>query len=73
MKVSRWEKLNTYGLGPGITPSFQVFLICHFWSFGATLQAFDFVADGNGGNSHSTSRVEGLHHAMRSWLLGSVM
>jgi len=54
----------TFGLGPGDNP---VFPGLYDWSLlvtGATLQAIDFVANGEGENAFNIAG--GLHHAMRS-------
>jgi acetoin utilization protein AcuC len=57
-----------YGLGPGDNP---IFPGLYQWSLlvtGATLQAVDFVADGNGEIAFNIAG--GLHHAMRSMASG---
>jgi acetoin utilization protein AcuC len=53
-----------YGLGPGDNPVFPGLLDWSLLITGATLQAVDFVADGEGETSFSIAG--GLHHAMRS-------
>jgi len=54
----------TYGLGPGDNPIFPGLYHLSLLVSGATLQAIDFVADGNGEIAFNIAG--GLHHAMRS-------
>ena len=53
-----------YGLGPGDNPIFPGLFNLSLLVAGATLQAIDFVADGNGEIAFNIAG--GLHHAMRS-------
>ena len=53
-----------YGLGPGDNPVFPGLYDWSLWVAGATLQAVDFVASGEGGVSFNIAG--GLHHAMKS-------
>jgi acetoin utilization protein AcuC len=53
-----------YGLGPGDNPIFPGLYDWSLWSTGATLQAVDFVANGEGDIAFNIAG--GLHHAMRS-------
>jgi acetoin utilization protein AcuC len=53
-----------YGLGPGDNPIFPGLFNLSLLVVGATLQAIDFVADGNGEIAFNIAG--GLHHAMRS-------
>ena len=54
----------SYGLGPGDNPIFPGLLDWSLLVTGATLQAVDFVAKGQGGIAFNIAG--GLHHAMRS-------
>jgi len=54
----------SYGLGPGDNPIFPGLLDWSLWVTGATLQAVDFVAKGEGEIAFNIAG--GLHHAMRS-------
>jgi len=58
----------TYGLGPGDNPIFPGLFNLSLLVVGATLQAVDFVADGNGAIAFNIAG--GLHHAMRSMASG---
>lgn len=53
-----------YGLGPGDNPIFPGLYDWSLWSTGATVQAVDFVANGEGDIAFNIAG--GLHHAMRS-------
>jgi acetoin utilization protein AcuC len=53
-----------YGLGPGDNPIFPGFYDWSLWVTGATLQAVDFVADGEGEIAFNIAG--GLHHAHHS-------
>jgi acetoin utilization protein AcuC len=53
-----------YGLGPGDNPIFPGLFNLSLLVAGATLQAIDFVVDGNGEIAFNIAG--GLHHAMRS-------
>ena len=53
-----------YGLGPGDNPIFPGLYDWSLWVTGATLQAVDFVASGEGGVAFNIAG--GLHHAMKS-------
>lgn len=53
-----------YGLGPGDNPIFEGLYDWSLWVAGATLQAIDFVMDGEGDIAFSIAG--GLHHAQRS-------
>jgi acetoin utilization protein AcuC len=53
-----------FGLGPGDNPIFQGLYNCSLLVTGATLQAVDFVANGEGEIAFNIAG--GLHHAMRS-------
>jgi acetoin utilization protein AcuC len=53
-----------YGLGPGDNPIFKGLYDWSLWVTGATLQAANFVANGNG--SIAFNIAGGLHHAMSS-------
>jgi acetoin utilization protein AcuC len=53
-----------YGLGPGDNPIFPGLYDWSLWATGATLQAVDFVAKGEGNIAFNIAG--GLHHAMRS-------
>jgi len=53
-----------YGLGPGDNPIFPGLYDWSLWITGATLQAVEFVADGEGEIAFTIAG--GLHHAMRS-------
>jgi len=53
-----------YGLGPGDNPIFPGLFNLSLLVAGATLQAIDFVADGNGKTAFNIAG--GLHHAMRA-------
>ena len=57
-----------YGLGPGDNPIFPGLFNLSLLVVGATLQAIDFVADGNGAIAFNIAG--GLHHAMRSMASG---
>lgn len=57
-----------YGLGPGDNPIFPGLFNLSLLVVGATLQAIDFVADGNGKIAFNIAG--GLHHAMRSMASG---
>jgi len=57
-----------YGLGPGDNPIFPGLFNLSLLVVGATLQAVDFVADGNGAIAFNIAG--GLHHAMRSMASG---
>jgi acetoin utilization protein AcuC len=57
-----------YGLGPGDNPIFPGLFNLSLLIVGATLQAVDFVADGNGAKAFNIAG--GLHHAMRSTASG---
>jgi acetoin utilization protein AcuC len=57
-------KAYAYGLGPGDNPIFPGLFNLSLLVVGATLQAVDFVADGNGAIAFNIAG--GLHHAMRS-------
>jgi len=57
-----------YGLGPGDNPIFPGLFNLSLLVVGATLQAVDFVADGNG--TIAFNIAGGLHHAMRSMASG---
>jgi acetoin utilization protein AcuC len=56
--------LYRYGLGPGDNPIFPGLYDWSLWLTGATLQAVDFVASGEGEVSFNIAG--GLHHAMKS-------
>jgi acetoin utilization protein AcuC len=58
------EDAYYYGLGPGDNPIFPGLYDWSLWVTGATLQAVDFVADGNGEVAFNIAG--GLHHALRS-------
>ena len=58
----------TYGLGPGDNPIFPGLFNLSLLVVGATLQAVDFVVDGNGAIAFNIAG--GLHHAMRSMASG---
>ncbi len=58
------EDAYAYGLGPGDNPIFLGLYHLSLLVSGATLQAIDFVADGNGEIAFNIAG--GLHHAMRS-------
>ncbi len=53
-----------YGLGPGDNPVFKGVYEWSLWVTGATLQAVDFVASGEGGTAFNIAG--GLHHALES-------
>ena len=57
-----------YGLGPGDNPIFPGLFNLSLLVAGATLQAIDFVVDGNGEIAFNIAG--GLHHAMRSMASG---
>jgi acetoin utilization protein AcuC len=57
-----------YGLGPGDNPIFPGLFNLSLLVVGATLQAVDFVANGNGAIAFNIAG--GLHHAMRSMASG---
>ena len=57
-----------YGLGAGDNPIFPGLFNLSLLVVGATLQAVDFVADGNGAIAFNIAG--GLHHAMRSMASG---
>ncbi len=59
---------SQYGLGPGDNPIFAGLYDWSLWITGATLQAVQFVADGEGEIAFSIAG--GLHHAMRSRACG---
>ena len=53
-----------YGLGPGDNPIFEGVYDWSLWVVGATLQAIDFVDQGNG--TIAFNMAGGLHHAQKS-------
>jgi acetoin utilization protein AcuC len=53
-----------YGLGPGDNPIFEGLYDWSLWVVGATLQAIDFVMNGDGDIAFNIAG--GLHHAQRS-------
>jgi acetoin utilization protein AcuC len=55
---------SRYGLGPGDNPIFPGLYDWSLWITGATLQAVEFVANGEGEIAFNIAG--GLHHAMRS-------
>ena len=61
-------KAYAHGLGPGDNPIFPGLFNLSLLVVGATLQAVDFVADGNGAIAFNIAG--GLHHAMRSMASG---
>jgi len=58
------ENAYSYGLGPGDNPIFPGFYDWSLWVTGATLQAVNFVANGEGEVAFNIAG--GLHHALRS-------
>jgi acetoin utilization protein AcuC len=56
--------IYAYGLGPGDNPIFRGLYDWSLWVTGATLQAFDFVAKGEGEVAFNIAG--GLHHALGS-------
>jgi len=58
------ENAYSYGLGPGDNPIFPGLYDWSLWVTGATLQAVNFVANGEGEVAFNIAG--GLHHALRS-------
>jgi len=58
------ENAYSYGLGPGDNPVFPGLYDWSLWVTGATLQAVNFVANGEGEVAFNIAG--GLHHALRS-------
>jgi len=62
------QSLYRYGLGPGDNPVFQGLYDWSLWVTGATLQATDFVMNGEGDIAFSIAG--GLHHAQKAKACG---
>jgi len=58
------QRIYEYGLGPGDNPIFRGLYDWSCWVVGATLQAVDFVMNGEGDVAFNVAG--GLHHAQRS-------